>query len=626
MDTQIPLASYAEEIRSLIHTGRNAEALTLCKHILRYYPKHVETYRLTAEASEENGDHAGAQELFRRVLSADPEQVVAHAGLAIIFEQAKMIEDAIWHLERANEFAPANLEIRKELLRLYGETEDQPRARLKLSPGGLARLYVQEGLYAQAIQEFRAIVAAGPNRLDARVALAETLWRAGKIREAADVALQLLDPLPYCLKANLILGAAYHETGLPEAETYLQRARELDPSNQIALTLLGSRSPLPLAQPMVPRYVPGAPVESVEEIAAPAKEETPLFVPTEPAEQLKAFVELATPEVSALPSIVTAETLPKSTVAESGLPAWLREDFREMAEASQPPPAPKPMVKPTIGLRSSLPPWLMELQETLAEPPKPAMWIAPGEIEKEEPSEVVESAPPAWLFRQPQVEEKESVQVTEAPPPAWLTPTQPEAELSAVAEEATPALAEPERPAWLEETPAAATTIAEQAAPSQPQAEVVSEAELPDWLRAGAESARIEQPAEPRAEETPIEVAPVALPREELAPRVVEEAIAPLEVKPKRKRQPRGYTHLILAREHRDANRLEDALAEYDYVVQHGPRLIDEAIGDLKELIEMWGSPLDAHRILGDAYVRADRLAEALECYHFVLDRITQAS
>jgi hypothetical protein len=324
---------------------------------------------------------------------------------------------------------------------------------------------------------------------------------------------------------------------------------------------------------MVPRYVPGAPLESAEEIAAPAKEEFPLFAPSETVEQPEALVEPSTPEVSVPSPVVTPAALAQQTVAESGLPAWLREDFREMAEAAQPTPAPKPMVKPTIGLRSSLPPWLAELQETLAEPPKPAPWFAPGEIEKQEPSEAVESVPPAWL-----------------------TPAMPEVEAAAVVEEA---------------------------APAQPQAEVVSEEGLPDWLRAGAESARVEQPTEPRAEETPIEVAPS---HGDLEPRAVEETAAPRQVKPKRKRQPRGYNQLILAREHRDANRLEDALVEYDYVVQHGPKLTDDVIGDLEPLIQRRGIPLDAHRILGDAYVRADRLADALERYHYVLDHISQPS
>jgi hypothetical protein len=88
----------------------------------------------------------------------------------------------------------------------------------------------------------------------------------------------------------------------------------------------------------------------------------------------------------------------------------------------------------------------------------------------------------------------------------------------------------------------------------------------------------------------------------------------------KRKRQPKGYPHLVLAREHRDASRTQDALVEYDWLVQHAPRLVSSVIEDLEGLIARPDAPLEAHRILGDAYTRADRLPEALQRYQFVLE------
>ena len=92
---------------------------------------------------------------------------------------------------------------------------------------------------------------------------------------------------------------------------------------------------------------------------------------------------------------------------------------------------------------------------------------------------------------------------------------------------------------------------------------------------------------------------------------------------PKRKRQPKGYARLVQARAHRDANRLSAALAEYDYVVQHAPRLVNDVIDDLEVLTQRIDAPLETHRILGDAYTRADRLAEALERYRFVLEHVS---
>ena len=166
MDEQVTLTAYADQVRELIRNDRNDEAVAICKHILRYYPKYVDAYRQLGQALLEKGQLDDAKEVFRRVLSADPESVVAYAGLAVILEQEHLVAEAAWHMERAYELAPGNTELHKELHRLYHELDGRPRARLKLTPGALARLYVQEGFFAQAIQELNAIVAESAARFD----------------------------------------------------------------------------------------------------------------------------------------------------------------------------------------------------------------------------------------------------------------------------------------------------------------------------------------------------------------------------------------------------------------------------------------------------------------------------
>ena len=148
----------------------------------------------------------------------------------------------------------------------------------------------------------------------------------------------------------------------------------------------------------------------------------------------------------------------------------------------------------------------------------------------------------------------------------------------------------------------------------------VEEPPAPDWLeRLRAERATPETP--PALKEPALEYPlgePVSAPAEaEIAPVPVERAA------PKRARQPKGYARLIVAREHRDANRLDDALIEYDWIVQHAPRLTNDVIADLQILVRRAGVPIEAHRILGDAYTRVDRLSEALERYRFLLDRVS---
>ncbi len=83
--------------------------------------------------------------------------------------------------------------------------------------------------------------------------------------------------------------------------------------------------------------------------------------------------------------------------------------------------------------------------------------------------------------------------------------------------------------------------------------------------------------------------------------------------------------HLTLAREHRDANLWHQALAEYDWVVQHSLSQVDEVIRDLEILAQRADMPVRTHHILGDAYARADRLAQALYHYRFVLEHIAES-
>jgi hypothetical protein len=101
------------------------------------------------------------------------------------------------------------------------------------------------------------------------------------------------------------------------------------------------------------------------------------------------------------------------------------------------------------------------------------------------------------------------------------------------------------------------------------------------------------------------------------------EQLTPSARPARRRRDPLGGEHLAKARAHCEANRVEQALPEYDYIVQRAPRLVNEVIQDLEQLVQRGEVPLEAHRILGDAYTRVDRLAEALERYRFVLDRVS---
>ena len=396
---EIGLGEYLDQVKGLIKARSTDEAIAICRHILERFPKYIVPYRLLGEAALEKEEYDEAATLFTRVLGADPEDVIAHVGLAMVHDEKKELEEATRHLERAFELAPGNAEIRQELKRLYSERQDVEPPRVKLTPAALARLYLREGLYDRAITELRPLLKEAPDRVDLKAALAEALWREGRRREAAQTCQEILELLPNCLKANLILGVIWKESGQEEeSETLLARAQALDPENGMAQELLGEASPLPPEKVLLPR---------LEEIPTPP--------PVPEVEEVTPPMEMAPP-----PEAEEAE-VPKAAPPSEEMPDWLRE-LKELPEEA-PPPEEVP-----DWLERLAPPPAEEVEEEIAPPIPPEEmpdWLR--ELKEEAPEEVAEEeerveAPPLAeeevelaeaLPAQPIEEE---VTIAEAPP------------------------------------------------------------------------------------------------------------------------------------------------------------------------------------------------------------------
>ncbi len=159
---KIPLRAYTREIEGLVeHDQRLDEAIAHCRQILKSYPKHLETYRLLGKAYLQGRRYDEAVDVFERILVAAPEDFVAHVGMSIIADDHGKLDDAIWHMERAFEVQPSNAAIQGELQRLFGRRDGAEPPKIRLTRGALAHMYVQGQLYAQAISEIRAVLAAG---------------------------------------------------------------------------------------------------------------------------------------------------------------------------------------------------------------------------------------------------------------------------------------------------------------------------------------------------------------------------------------------------------------------------------------------------------------------------------
>src|SRR3990170_866465 len=228
----IALRDYVTEIESLIEGNAYDEAVVHCRHILGVYPKYLEAYRLLGKAALEKEDDRAALDIFERVLSVDPEDFVARIGLSIVRDRQDTLDEALWQMERGFELMPSNDVIQSELRRLYGRRDGAEPQHISLTRGALARMYAQGDLYDEAVAELRALLRESPDRLDLQVLLTETLWRNDQRGEAASAAEHVLETLPYCLAANLILGEIYINSGLAdESEMLLRRAQATDPDN-----------------------------------------------------------------------------------------------------------------------------------------------------------------------------------------------------------------------------------------------------------------------------------------------------------------------------------------------------------------------------------------------------------
>ena len=201
----ISLRSYNRDIESMIDQGRIDEAIAHARHILRKFPKVIETYRLLGKAYLENDQNNDAADIFQRVLSAVPDDFVAHIGMSLIREEEGNLSSAVQHMERAFEKQPYNNTIQEELKRLYGKRDGIEPPKVRLTQGALARMYLKGDLHQQGISELRSALAENPSRYDLKTLLAEAYAEADQMAEAIDLSSDILKKFPFNLTANRIL-------------------------------------------------------------------------------------------------------------------------------------------------------------------------------------------------------------------------------------------------------------------------------------------------------------------------------------------------------------------------------------------------------------------------------------
>jgi tetratricopeptide (TPR) repeat protein len=510
---EISLREYYGQVEDMIDQGRYSQAVAHGKHVLEKYPKCVSGYRLLGRAMLEAHRDGEALDMFLRVLSADPEDMLSWVALSEIYDRRDELEASVWCLERAFELSVDNQLVGEELRQLYARRDGVEPERVELTRGALARLYLKGDLLSRSVSEFRALLDEQPDRVELGVAFAEALWRNEQRLESSEVCQRILDKLPYCLKANLLLGEIWVSSGREEGQMYLRRAEALDPQNVMAQALFGDMSPL-LAQDV--RITPF-------EYRPVTEEERPTWM----AEVEAASVEgpPLTDGEAALVDIAAA------LEAQIEIPSWLEEiDVGEAAEAPEVPEfmvsaeEPAEVEESAFAPEEATPEWLTGVGEGL-EFAEGMEQESVAELVVEEEDMVGEQVPD-WLagLGTESIDGEEGTPGEEGQVPDFLS----EIGAGVFAEESAPS--EEEVPDWL-------TGLREQAAedvqgppPVQP-----APAEIPDWMQALAPSEG-EEPAlsagkMPMVEESTLsadepilgEVEGVALGGEELVPGSAEE-------------------------------------------------------------------------------------------------------
>jgi tetratricopeptide (TPR) repeat protein/uncharacterized protein Smg (DUF494 family) len=228
--SKVALRVYNREIETLIDQGHIEEAIAHCQHILKLYPKHLETYRLMGKAYLEGRRYPDAADIFQRVLMTVPDDFISHLGMSIVSDEQKDLDGAIWHMERAFEVNPSNSGVQGELRRLYGRRDGLEPPKIRLTRGALAQMYTKGGQYQQATAEIKSVLTEDPTRVEMKVLLGRAFFRGGQKVEATEICMELLKQFPYCLEANCILAEVLPGTSLGQnVDTYKKRVEALDP-------------------------------------------------------------------------------------------------------------------------------------------------------------------------------------------------------------------------------------------------------------------------------------------------------------------------------------------------------------------------------------------------------------
>ena len=224
---KIEIREYQSRIDALISKNNYEQAAYHCFYLLRQFPKNLNIYKLLGRIFLELNELRAALEVYSRIVSVEPENFLNHLSLSFIFEQLKLIDQAIYQSRTALFLQPENKDVFGLYQRLTSQVDNfsEPENFTHILAG--VHFYTEKN-YSKAISEFSGIT---PGNYQAFCSLFHGLCLAelNQEKEAIRLLKDVLDKSPY-LKIALRKLAFLMEESNPQLFTnYLNRLIELNP-------------------------------------------------------------------------------------------------------------------------------------------------------------------------------------------------------------------------------------------------------------------------------------------------------------------------------------------------------------------------------------------------------------
>lgn len=196
-----PLSHWSEFLATLLDEGQIEDIFVVAKVVLKRLPQHLPTYQRLLQAALQIKHWEEAADWGERLLRADPGNELAWQAVALMTEEQgdRAQARSIWL--RAFEANPYVSAIRSGLSRTtLNETKQ-----LELNQACLATLYMRMQRWRQAADLYAALIQANRQRLDFQIWRMIALWQDRSIREAHQLAQNLVHQQRFLLIPWVVL-------------------------------------------------------------------------------------------------------------------------------------------------------------------------------------------------------------------------------------------------------------------------------------------------------------------------------------------------------------------------------------------------------------------------------------